>query len=289
LEVCRNTLAVAERNDEKNLVFEILRRYPTPQAVNFTVSLLKDKQLNPSASATLVSLAEQSAPIDADLMQNALQQVIATTANADLKHRAAQQRDRIAAQSMQDEKDLGFQSLYDGKSFDGWHGNEAIFRIENGEIVAGSLTEKVERNEFLRANKEYDDFELKLEFKLLGDKTNAGVQIRTAEIPDHHEVSGYQADLGTGYWGCLYDESRRKKILAGPPAEQRDLPVRMDDWNTYRIRCEGPRIQLWINGVQTVDFTEEDSSIPLKGIIALQIHGNLVNQAHYRNVRLREL
>ncbi|MFH1302764.1 MAG: DUF1080 domain-containing protein, partial [Planctomycetota bacterium] len=105
--------------------------------------------------------------------------MIATTANADLKHRAAQQRDRIAAQSKQDEKDLGFQSLYDGKSFDGWHGNEAIFRIENGEIVAGSLTEKVERNEFLRSNKEYGDFELKLEFKLLGDKTNAGVQIHT--------------------------------------------------------------------------------------------------------------
>ncbi len=289
LEVCRNTLAIAERNDEKNLVFEILRRYPTPQAVNFTVSLLKDKQLNPSASATLVTLAEQSAPIDADLMQNALQQVIATTANADLKYRATQQRDRIAAQSKQDEKDLGFQSLYDGKSFDGWHGNEAIFRIENGEIVAGSLDQKVERNEFLRSNKEYGDFELKLEFKLLGDETNAGVQIRTAEIPDHHEVSGYQADLGTGYWGCLYDESRRKKILAGPPEDQRDLPVRLDDWNTYRIRCEGPRIQLWINGVQTVDFTEEDSSIPLKGIIALQIHGNLVNQAHYRNVRLRDL
>jgi len=289
LEVCRNTLAIAERNDEKKLVFEVLRRYPTPQAVNFTISLLKDKQLNPSASATIVSWAERGTPIDADLLQNALQQVIATTTNASLKKRAAQQKDRIAAQSKQDEQGLGFQSLYDGKSFAGWHGNEKIFRIEDGEIVAGSLDQKVERNEFLRSNKEYDDFELKLEFKLLGDKTNAGVQIRTAEIPDHHEVSGYQADLGTGYWGCLYDESRRKKILAGPPAKQRDLPVRIDDWNTYRIRCEGPRIQLWINGVQTVDFTEADPQIPLKGIIALQIHGNLINQAHYRNVRLREL
>ena len=116
-----------------------------------------------------------------------------------------------------------------------------------------------------------------------------GAQIRTAEIPDHHEVSGYQADLGTGYWGCLYDESRRKKILAGPPAEIRDLPVRMNDWNSYRIRCEGPRIRIWINDVQTVDFTEADPQIPLKGIIALQIHGNLVNEVHYRNVRLREL
>ena len=289
LEVCRNTLANAERNDEKKLVFEVLRRYPTPQAVSYTIELLGDKQLNVPAAATIVSWAERGTPIEDDLLLHALHQVVATTSNSNLKQRAAQQQERVKAQAKQNEQDLGFQPIYDGKSFAGWHGNEAIFRIENGEIVAGSLTEKVEKNEFLRSDKEYDDFELKLEFKLLGEKTNAGVQIRTAEIPDHHEVSGYQADLGTGYWGCLYDESRRRKILAGPPAKQRDFPVRMDDWNTYRIRCEGPRIQLWINGVQTVDFTEEDASIPLKGIIALQIHGNLVNQVHYRNVRLREL
>ncbi|QDT94126.1 family 16 glycoside hydrolase [Gimesia algae] len=289
LEVCRNTLAIAERNDEKKLVFEVLRRNPTPQAVNYTVSLLKDKTLNVPASGTIVSWAEQGTPIDNDLLADALQRVIASTSNKSLKQRASQQHKRISAQAKQSDKELGFQSLFDGKTFSGWHGNEEIFHIENGEIIAGSLTEKVERNEFLRSNKEYDDFELKLEFKLLGEKTNAGVQIRTAEIPDHHEVSGYQADLGTGYWGCLYDESRRKKILAGPPAELRDLPVRMNDWNNYRIRCEGPRIRIWINDVQTVDFTEADPQIPLKGIIALQIHGNLVNEAHYRNVRVREL
>lgn len=289
LEVCRNTLASAERNDEKKLVFEVLRRYPTPQAVNFTIKLLKEKDLNIPASATIVSWAERGTPIENTLLQDALQQVIATTNNAGLKQRAAQQLERIKAQAEQEEQELGFQSLFDGKSFAGWHGNMDIFRIEDGEIVAGSLAEKVKQNEFLRSDKEYEDFELKLEFKLLGEKTNAGVQIRTAEIPNDHEVSGFQADLGTGYWGCLYDESRRRKILAGPPKEVRDLPVRMDDWNTYRIRCQGPRIQLWINGVQTVDYTEADPQIPLKGIIALQIHGNLVNQVHYRNVRLREL
>ncbi len=289
LEVCRNTLANAERNDEKKLVFEVLRRYPTPEAVNFTINLLKEKDLNVAASATIVSWAERGTPIENTLLRDALQQVITTTDNAGLKQRAEQQLERISAQAAQEEQALGFQPLYDGKTFNGWHGNREIFRIEDGEIVAGSLTEKVKQNEFLRSDKEYEDFELILEFKLLGEKTNAGVQIRTAEIPDDHEVSGFQADLGTGYWGCLYDESRRRKILAGPPKEIRDLPVRMNDWNTYRIRCEGPRIQLWINGVQTVDYVEQDPQIPLKGIIALQIHGNLVNQVHYRNVRLREL
>ena len=39
-------------------------------------------------------------------------------------------------------------------------------------------------------------------------------------IPDHHEVIGYQADMGGKYWGALYDESRRRKVLAGPDLEE---------------------------------------------------------------------
>ena len=115
------------------------------------------------------------------------------------------------------------------------------------------------------------------------------MQIRTKEIPNHHEVSGYQADLGDGWWGCLYDESRRNRVLAGPPSTDRSRPVRHGDWNDHRIRCEGRRIQIWINGVQTVDFTEQDPNIPLRGIIALQVHGNLTMESHYRQIRIKEL
>ena len=182
-----------------------------------------------------------------------------------------------------------FTSLFDGKTLDGWKGNMDFWRVEDGAIAGGSLTEMVKHNEFLRSEKEYGDFELRLQFKLLGKRTNGGVQIRTKEIPNHHEVSGYQADLGDGWWGCLYDESRRNRLLAGPPADQRAKPVRAGQWNDYRIRCEGRRIQLWINGLQTVDFTEEDPNIPLTGIIAPQVHGNLVMEAHYRNIRIKEL
>ena len=39
------------------------------------------------------------------------------------------------------------------------------------------------------------------------------MQFRTKRIPKHHEVIGYQADIGQGYWGALYDESRRNKVL----------------------------------------------------------------------------
>lgn len=180
-------------------------------------------------------------------------------------------------------------SLFDGKSFDGWDGNKEVFHLVNGAIVGGSLGEKLARNEFLTYTKEYGDFELRLKFKLLGEKVNAGVQIRSRRIPDNHEMIGYQADLGPGWWGSLYDESRRKTKLASSDLEAVEKALKPGEWNDYVIRCEGPRIRLWINGVQTIDYTEADASIEQKGLIGLQIHGGPPSQAWYKDITITEL
>ncbi len=188
------------------------------------------------------------------------------------------------------EDETEFLPLFDGTTFTGWHGNLDWFRIENETIIAGSLEKPIPRNEFLRTDTAYGDFELRLQFQLKGGKAaNAGVQIRTAEIPDHHEVSGYQADMGDGWWGCLYDESRRNRVLAGPPPEERGKMLKADDWNDYRIRCEGDRVRLWINGEQTVDYTEADPEIARTGIIAVQVHSGPPTEAWYRRIRLLPL
>ena len=190
--------------------------------------------------------------------------------------------------------EAGFTSLFDGRNFDGWEGNLDIFRIEDGAVVAGSMKKPVPRNEFLCTEKEYANFDLRLKFKLLGGpKANAGIQIRSRRMPkdsEHpHEMIGYQADMGDGWWGCLYDESRRRKVLTGPAKEERKKLVKEGEWNDYRILCEGRRIRLWINGVQTVDYTEEDESIEQKGLIGLQIHGGPPSEAWYKDVRIRVL
>jgi hypothetical protein len=198
--------------------------------------------------------------------------------------------ERVRGENQNTDENKEAIAIFDGKTFRGWEGNLEMFRIEDGAIVAGTLEKKIPRNEFLSTKQEFDDFELRLQFKLVGgEKANAGVQIRSRRIPDHHEMIGYQADLGNGWWGCLYDESRRRKILAGPPAEKRNDPIRKDGWNDYRIRCQGKQIQLWINGVQTVDYTEEDANIEQKGLIALQVHSGPAMEAWYRNIRLIKL
>jgi hypothetical protein len=180
-------------------------------------------------------------------------------------------------------------ALFDGKTLSGWEGNQEVFRVEDGALVGGTLKAAVKQNEFLATRQEYGNFELRLKFKLLGEKANAGIQIRSQRVPNHHEMIGYQADLGEGYWGALYDESRRNKILAAPPKETVRRALKAGDWNDYRIRCEGPRIQLWINGVQTVDYTELDDEIEQTGLIALQIHGGPPSEAWYKDLVLTEL
>jgi len=180
-------------------------------------------------------------------------------------------------------------ALFDGETFAGWEGNRDVFRIDDGAVVGGSLAKPVARNEFLCTTREYGDFELRLKFKLLGKGANAGVQFRSRRIADHHEVIGYQADLGDGWWGCLYDESRRKRVLAQADAEELAKVLKPDDWNEYVIRCEGRRIRLWINGFQTVDYTEPDATIEQRGLIGLQIHGGPPSEAWYKEITIREL
>ncbi len=200
----------------------------------------------------------------------------------------------VAEQAATTEKiEDGFESLFDGKSFEGWEGNQKIFRIEQGAIIGGTMKEKIPHNEFLSTKREYGDFELRLQAKLAGEGANAGVQFRTKRIPDHHEVIGYQCDMGhmegRSIWGSLYDESRRKKFLAHGDKAEVEKAFKPGEWNDFVIRCEGDRVQLWLNGVKTVDYRETDDTVVRTGVIAVQIHGGPPSEASYRKIRIKRL
>jgi hypothetical protein len=181
--------------------------------------------------------------------------------------------------------------LFDGQTFNGWEGNLKWWRIQDGALVGGSLQERIPNNEFLCTTRRYTNFVLRLKFKLLGgEKANAGVQYRTERIPNHHGVIGYQADMGDpAWWGCIYDESRRRKVLAKSDIEAVNKVLKRGDWNEYIIRCEGRRTRLYLNGLLTVDYTEEDPTIPDYGRIAVQIHSGPPSEAWYKDITIEEL
>ena len=182
-------------------------------------------------------------------------------------------------------------ALFDGFSLSGWEGNSSVWRVEDGAIVGGSMQGNP-RNEFLTTTRSYRNFILRLEFKLVGTEgfINGGVQFRSRRItePDH-EMIGYQADIGAGYTGSLYDESRRKRFLAEaskPLVSQTEKP---GDWNRYEIRCEGPRVVLMLNGRVTVDYTEREPGLESEGLIGLQIHGGCKAEIAFRDITVEEL
>ncbi|MGN1263521.1 MAG: DUF1080 domain-containing protein, partial [Prevotella sp.] len=194
--------------------------------------------------------------------------------------------------------------LFNGKTLDGWEGNNGEetlrwFRVEDGAVVAGSMTENIPRNEFLRTKKKYSNFELRLKFKIKAPENkgwNGGVQFRSVQHPEKpYEMVGYQADIYARRWGGIYDESRRGKFLGSILSEQ---PCKYDEWNEYVLRCEGARIRLWLNGQPVVDYTEpyaytphpQWGLIPQKGYIALQVHERKNPfEVWYKDIMLEEL
>ena len=183
--------------------------------------------------------------------------------------------------------------LFDGKTLNGWEGDIGrTWRVEDGAIVGGSLTTTVPRNDFLVTTRDYANFILRLEYRLEGTEgfLNSGVQFRSRRLDKPaYEMIGYQADIGTGYWGALYDEQRRKRVLATPDQKAVMAHVRLGDWNRYEIHAEGRRIRLVLNGQQTVDYQETDETLPETGLIGLQVHGGGKALVRFRNITIQEL
>ena len=111
-------------------------------------------------------------------------------------------------------------SFFDGKTLNGWNVQDAEkkwWRVNDGVIEGGSLEENVEHNTFITLPNSYQNFELTLKLRFINGEgegfKNSGVQIRSQRLPNHHEMIGYQVDAGTGWWGKLYDESRRRIVV----------------------------------------------------------------------------
>ena len=177
----------------------------------------------------------------------------------------------------------GFKPLFNGQNLDGWDGEKAYWSAENGMLVG--KTNGLDHNTFLTAPGQYRDFVLKFSFRLKDGAGNSGVQFRSKRVPPH-EMSGYQADIGEQYWGCLYDESRRNKVLANP-SDNAKKAVRPADWNHYSLRIFGNRITESVNGASSYDFTDGDADIAQEGQVATQLHAGGPMQIDFKNIMVQ--
>ena len=278
-ELCR--LAAGTAADAAAEAFTALGKIATPEALDCLRAALQ----NPDDGRRLAAGHAALAATDGLLKQNDITAAIGmldalaaaklpahiTAAAAALAGRASRRR------------------IFDGKSFAGWEGDLKWFRIAEGAMIGGNMTTPLPQNEFLCSTGKYGDFELRLKARLGNGKGNGGVQFRSMRVPNSREMAGYQADMATEYWGGLYDESRRNRFLGKPDPAAVAKVLKPADWNDYVIRCEGPRIRLWLNGLLTVDFTETDPAAAPTGHLGLQIHSGAPSEAWYKDIEIEEL
>ncbi len=199
----------------------------------------------------------------------------------------------LAVFSCSETNENSYQSLFNGKNFQGWEGDTLnTWKIENGMITGGSLDELVPHNEFLCTQEAYANFDLRLKIKLTGNEgfINSGIQFRSSRLsePDY-EMTGYQADFGEDYWASLYDESRRNKTLIAPDSVQVLDWININEWNDYQVLAVDRHIQLFVNGHQSVDYREPDETIPQNGLIGLQIHGGGKAKVFFKDIEIKRL
>jgi putative heme-binding domain-containing protein len=167
--------------------------------------------------------------------------------------------------------------FFNGKDLTGWEGDPALWKVENGEIVGRSPG--IKKNEFLKSQMVAGDFRLSVKVKLTPNKENSGIQFRSEVLPNG-DVRGYQADVGAGWWGKLYEEHGREVLSAKSGEEY----VKVDDWNVYEIVAEGSKIKTFINGHACVDL--DDPRGARLGVFAFQIHAGGPMEVRFKDLKL---
>ncbi len=165
---------------------------------------------------------------------------------------------------------------------DAWTGDRKLWSVENGVLIGRSPG--IPRNTFLFSKKNFSDFVLKLSVRLQPNNGNSGIQFRSESL-EGGEARGYQADIGEGWWGSLYDENGRGVLFDGYKGKG-ERAVRKGDWNEYVIRAIGDRIQIEINGTITTGLRDDKRR---DGLIGFQIHSGGPLEVSFKDVLLRDI
>ena len=200
----------------------------------------------------------------------------------------------------------GFQSLFNGKDLSGWAGKTEFWSVKDGAIFGQTTKDKPTKgNTFLVwQGGDAGDFVFKAKVRFSGN--NSGVQYRSELVgkPEDFVVKGYQADLHPKpeYFGMLYAEKWRgivarrfQRVVVGSDGKpqvigevgDKDQKIVDTEWNELTIIAVGNRQIHQVNGVTTMDLTDNHPEAKRKGILALQLHRGKPMTVEFKDIRLR--
>ena len=201
-----------------------------------------------------------------------------------------------------------FQSLFNGKNLDGWAGQADFWSVQDGAIVGETTKEKPAKpNTFLVwQGGTVSDFELTCKVRFRGN--NSGVQYRSELTdPQKFALKGYQADLHPKpeFFGMMYGEKtgrgiiaqRFQRAVAGAKGKAKVIASIGDpdqqlvdwDWNTLRIVAVGNQLVHQVNGINTMELTDNHPEALLSGVLGLQLHQGAPMRVEFRDIQYRPL
>lgn len=197
------------------------------------------------------------------------------------------------------------QQLFNGHDLSGWQGDQRVWSVRDGAIVGSSVDLKLAANTFLIwQGGEVADFRLTYKAKLEGDN-NSGVQYRSRLLdPKTYRVVGYQADIHVKpeYTAMLFGEGTGRHIIAqrGTKATlETDTtkssidkkafptkPVDLSEWHEYTIVARGNHLVHQLDGVTTINITDNHAKKLDRGILALQVHAGPPMTVWFKEIEL---
>ncbi|NUO79696.1 DUF1080 domain-containing protein [candidate division KSB1 bacterium] len=183
--------------------------------------------------------------------------------------------------------------LFNGKDLSGWqiiNGKAGTWKVEN-EI----LYTEGEGGGWLSTTREFENFKLELDFRVPAEG-NSGVFLRAPHEGDP-AYTGMEVQVLDDYatkWAKLKPWQYCGSVYAVQAPSERASKA-ANEWQHYEIICNGPRVQVTLNGKKIVDANliehmDKEKSHPglkrRKGFIGLQNHSTRVE---YRNILLEEL
>ena len=190
----------------------------------------------------------------------------------------------------------GWTSLFDGKTLNGWHklAGTAEYNVQDGAIVGSTAAGS--GNTFLVTDREYDNFVLEMDVKIMDTTSNSGVQVRSHYDPAGHQGKGlvygcqFEIDTSARRWsGGIYDEGRRDWLYPGSLNPHAQNAFKVGVYNHIRVECIDHETKTWING-QAVAFLVD--TVDQKGFIGLQVHAVSKpefagEKVYFKNIRIQ--